>query len=69
LFAWGPSQQFEQTQVTLSLLGLEENARYTEAVSGTTFHGAYLAHHGLPVSLVGDFDSHMIHLVREAPSR
>jgi alpha-galactosidase len=69
LFAWGHSQQFEQTQVTLSLLGLEENARYTEAVSGTTFHGAYLAHHGLPVSLVGDFDSHMIHLVREAPSR
>ena len=65
----GHSQQFEQTLITLSLPGLEEKARYTDAVSGTTYHGAYLAHHGLPVSLVGDFDSHMIHLVREAPAQ
>jgi alpha-galactosidase len=69
VFAWGHSQQFGETQVSLPLRGLEEEARYTDVVSGTTYHGAYLAHHGLPVSLVGDFDSHMIHLVREAPAR
>jgi alpha-galactosidase len=68
LFVWGHSQQFGETQVILSLPGLEEEARYTDAVSGTTYSDAFLAHHGLPVSLVGDFDSHMIHLVRAAPS-
>jgi len=69
VFVWGHSQQFGETQVTLSLPGLEEEACYTDAVSGTTYRGAYLAHHGLPVSLVGDFDSHMIHLVRQASTR
>jgi alpha-galactosidase len=69
VFVWGHSQQFGETQVTLSLPGLEEEACYTDAVSGTTYRGSYLAHHGLPVSLVGDFDSHMVHLVRQASTR
>jgi alpha-galactosidase len=64
VFAWGHSQQFRETQVALALRGLKEEAQYADAISGTRYSGAYLAHHGLPVSLVGDFDSRMIHLVR-----
>jgi alpha-galactosidase len=64
VFAWGQSQQFGETQVVLPLRGLEEKAHYAETMSGTTYSGAFLTHQGLPVNLAGDFDSHMVHLVR-----
>jgi alpha-galactosidase len=68
VFAWGHSQQFGETQVSLPLRGLEEEAHYADAMSGATYSGAYLAQKGLAVNLVGDFDSHMVHLVRVAPA-
>jgi alpha-galactosidase len=64
VLVWGHSQQFRETQVSLPLCGLQEEAHYTDAMSGVTYSGAYLAQKGLPVNLVGDFDSHMVHLVR-----
>jgi alpha-galactosidase len=69
VFAWGHSQQFGEPPVSLSLRGLEEEARYADAISGATYSGAYLAHRGLPVNLVGDFDSRMVHLIRTTPAR
>ena len=64
VFAWGHSQQFAETQVSLPLSGLEEEAHYADAISCATYSGAYLAQKGLPLNLVGDFDSRMVHLVR-----
>jgi len=64
VLVWGHSQQFRETQIPLPLCGLEEEAHYVDAVSNATYSGAYLAQKGLPVNLVGDFDSRMIHLVR-----
>jgi alpha-galactosidase len=64
VLVWGHSQQFGKTQITLPLRGLEEEARYADASSEATYSGAYLAQKGLPVRLVGDFDSCMIQLVR-----
>jgi len=64
VFAWGHSQQFGETRVVLPLHGLEEAACYKDIVSGITYSGAYLAQTGLPVNLVGDFDSCMVQLVR-----
>jgi alpha-galactosidase len=64
VFAWGHSQQFGATQVSLSLQGLKEEARYTDAKDSIMYSGAYLAQKGLPVRLVGDFDSCMVHLIR-----
>jgi alpha-galactosidase len=69
VFAWGHSQQFGETQVSLPLYGLEEEAHYTDAISGARYSGAYLAQKGLGVNLVGDFDSSMVHLVRIASAR
>jgi alpha-galactosidase len=69
VFAWGHSQQFGETQVSLPLCGLEEEAHYTDATSGARYSGAYLAHKGLRVNLVGDFDSCMVHLVRATSAR
>lgn len=68
VFTWGHSQQFGETQGSLLLRGLEEEAHYAEAMCGATYSGAYLAQKGLPVNLVGDFDSHMVHLVRTMPA-
>jgi alpha-galactosidase len=64
VFAWGHSQQFAETQVQLPLRGLEEGAHYADSMSDVTYSGAYLAQKGLPLNLVGDFDSRMVHLVR-----
>ncbi len=64
MFAWGHSQQFGQTPVSLLLHGLEEEAHYADAINGATYSGAYLAHRGLPMNLVGDFDSRIVHLIR-----
>jgi alpha-galactosidase len=69
VLAWGHSQQFGETQVSLPLRGLDEEACYADAVSGINYSGAYLAQQGLPVNLVGDFDSQMIHLIRTTPTR
>ena len=69
VFASGHSQQFGETQVSLPLYGLEEEAHYTDALSGATYSGAYLARKGLRVNLVGDFDSCMVHLVRATSTR
>ena len=69
VFAWGHSQQFGETKVSLPLRGLEEEAHYADAMSGATYSGAYLAHQGLPVNLVGDYDSRMVHLVRRTSAR
>jgi alpha-galactosidase len=66
VFAWGHSQQFGETQASLALQGLKGDAQYADTVSGASYSGAYLMHHGLLVDLVGDFDSHMIHLVISA---
>ena len=66
VFVWGHSQQFGETQISLALHGLKGDARYADSISGATYSGAYLTYHGLPVNLVGDFDSHMIHLVGAA---
>ena len=63
------SQQFGETQVALPLGGLEEEAHYANAMSGATYSGAYLAQKGLPVNLVGDYDSRMVHLVRRTSAR
>jgi alpha-galactosidase len=51
-------------QVSLALRGLKEEAHYRDAINGTWYSSAFLAHQGLPVSQVGDFDSHMAQLVR-----
>ena len=64
VFVWGHSQQFGETQVSLPLCGLEEEVHYADIMNGVTYSGAYLAQKGLPLNLVGDFDSRMIHLVR-----
>jgi alpha-galactosidase len=64
VFAWGHSQQFGEAQVSLRLHGLEEEAHYADDKNGVTYSGAYLAQKGLPVNLVGDYDSHMVHLFR-----
>ena len=69
VFVWGHSQQFGETRVALPLRGLEEEAHYADSISGAKYSGAYLAQKGLPVNLVGDFDSRMIHLVRTTPAR
>jgi alpha-galactosidase len=69
VFAWGHSQQFRETQVLLPLRGLEEEAHYADAMSNATYSGAYLLHKGLPLNLVGDFDSRMVHLVRTTGAR
>jgi alpha-galactosidase len=69
VFAWGHSQQFGETQVSLPLCGLEEEAHYTDAISGARYSAAYLAQKGLQVKLVGDFDSCMVHLVRATSTR
>jgi alpha-galactosidase len=69
VLAWGHSQQFGETQVSLPLRGLDEEACYADAVSDMNYSGAYLAQQGLPMNLVGDFDSQMIHLIRTTPTR
>jgi alpha-galactosidase len=69
VFAWGHSQQFGETQVALPLRSLEDAAHYMDAMSGDTYSGAYLAQQGLPVNLVGDFDSRMVHLIRTTSAR
>jgi len=69
VFVWGHSQQFGETRVALPLRGLAEEAHYADPISGATYSGAYLAQKGLPVNLMGDFDSRMIHLVRTTPAR
>jgi alpha-galactosidase len=69
VFVWGHSQQFGETRLTLPLHDLEEEASYIDAKSGATYSGAYLTHKGLPVRLVGDFDSQMVHLIRVISSR
>ncbi|HXX78788.1 MAG TPA: alpha-galactosidase, partial [Ktedonobacteraceae bacterium] len=63
VFVWGHSQQFGETQLILALHGLKGDVRYTDTVSNVMYSGAYLMNHGLSVNLVGDYDSHMIHLV------
>jgi alpha-galactosidase len=63
VLVWGHSQQFGETQVSLMLHGLKGDEQYADTMSGAIYSGAYLMHHGLPVNLVGDFDSHMLHLV------
>jgi alpha-galactosidase len=68
VFAWGHSQQFGETQVLLQLRGLKGEAHYADASNGVTYAGMYLAQEGLPVKLVGDFDSQMIHLLRTTPA-
>ncbi len=69
VFAWGHSQQFGETQLPLLLRGLEEEAYYRDVISGITYSGTYLAQKGLSINLAGDFDSHMVHLVRQASAR
>jgi alpha-galactosidase len=69
VFAWVHSQQFGETKVSLPLRGLEEEAHYADAMSGAAYSGAYLAQQGLPVNLVGDYDSRMVHLVRRTSAR
>ena len=64
VLVWGHSQQFGESKVLLRLRGLEEDAQYTDATNGTSYSGAYLAHHGLEVRLINDFDSQMVHLDR-----
>ena len=64
VFVWGHSQQFGETQVSLQLHSLEEEATYMDAVNSVMYSGAYLAQKGLPVNLVGDYDSRMVHLIR-----
>ena len=64
VLVWGHSQQFGESKVLLRLRGLEEDALYVDATNGTSYSGAYLAHHGLEVRLINDFDSRMVHLVR-----
>jgi alpha-galactosidase len=69
VFAWGHSQQFGEKLITLPLHGLEEKVYYTDIDNDATYSGAYLAHRGLPIKLVGDFDSSIIHLVRTTSKR
>jgi alpha-galactosidase len=66
VFAWGLAQQGGETQVALALRGLEREARYADAISGATYSGAYLVEKVLPLTLLGDFDSRMVQLVRIA---
>ncbi len=69
VFAWGHSQQFGEGHLSLRLHGLEEEAHYANDKIGVTYSGAYLAQQGLPVNLVGDYDSHMVHLFRTTSTR
>ena len=63
VFVWGHSQLFGEKQVPLALCGLHRDTHYEDSESGVMYSGSYLMQHGLSVNLVGDFDSHMIHLV------
>jgi alpha-galactosidase len=69
VFVWGHSRQFGETQVSLALNGLKGDAHYANTISGAMYSSSYLTHHGLPVNLVGDFDSCIVHLVRQMPDR
>jgi len=66
VFAWGHSLQFGEKQIVLPLRGLVREARYVDTSNGTIYSGASLALKGLPINLVGDFDSQMVHLNRVA---
>ena len=69
VFVWGHSQQFGETQVTLRLHGLEEDAHYVDEMNSAKYSGSYLMQKGLSMKLVGDFDSHIVHLVRTPAAR
>lgn len=69
VFVWGREQHCAEPQITLPLRGLGKDAYYAGTSSGIIYSGAYLVQEGLPVKLVGDFDSCMIHLVRTTSSQ
>ena len=50
----------------LVLYGLKGDAQYKDTTHNVVYSGAYLMQHGMPVTLAGDYDSHMIHLVAAA---
>ena len=64
VFVWGHAQRFGETKLSFALYDVQKDAYYEDAESGVKYSGAYLKHHVLAVSLVGDFDSHMAHLVK-----
>jgi alpha-galactosidase len=69
VLAWGHSQQFGASEVLLQLRGIEDQAVYRDTEHDASYRGAYLMQHGLPVKLIGDFDSQMVHLVRTSQAQ
>ena len=69
VFAWLHAQQFGGTRPPVRLRGLDPLGRYRDAESGEIWTGALLMNHGLPLHLHGDFDSRLVHLVREDDTR
>jgi alpha-galactosidase len=68
LFAFRHSQQYELAPPTIFLAGLDEKAGYrVKLLNGTeTRHsGSYLMHHGLDLTLKGDYDSALVVIDRE----
>jgi alpha-galactosidase len=68
LFAFRHSQQFETNVPAIPLEGLDANATYTLTdLNGRTseFSGAYLANHGVDLTLTGDYASTLLVLTRK----
>ncbi len=65
VIAWQHSQQFGTVKPPLRLRGLDPLGRYRNPDTGEVWTGALLQNHGVPLVLRGDFDSCLIHLVRE----
>ncbi len=68
LFAFRHSQQFELPAPSIRLQGLDPNAVYTltSLDNRTSEHsGAYLANHGIDLTLTGDYASTIIVLTKQ----
>ncbi|MCM2423242.1 alpha-galactosidase [Streptomyces sp. RKAG293] len=67
VLAFRCSAHLAQPDRPLPLRGLDPAARYRDAASGESHHGAVLLTHGLPLALPPeDYASRMVHLLREA---
>ncbi|MEU9469327.1 alpha-galactosidase [Streptomyces avermitilis] len=49
----------------LRLRGLDPTARYRDAATGTTYSGAHLLHHGLPLAWSAEHDAELVVLIRQ----
>lgn len=64
-FVYLHSGRFRSPMPPVRLRGLDPAARYRDERTGEVSSGAVLQEHGVEVELRGDFDSAMLHFVRE----